>query len=88
MIPTAEEFFESKMWVNHKHPNYEDMIEFAKLHVTEALKAAEKSNFIDAVGISITPKSNNLHWTAYGSLGKIVYDKNAILNAYPLENIK
>lgn len=76
MIPTAKEFFESKMWVNHKHPNYEDMVEFAKLHVTEAL--ARASCNIDSE-----------YCFAYSS-ERDHYDdiKKSILNAYPLEEIK
>ena len=96
-IPTAKEFLEEKCYITNDgvediHDsllNVKDaMIEFAKLHVEAALKAAEKSNFINAEGISISPKSNNLHWTAYGNVGKITYNKDSILNAYPLDNIK
>ena len=90
IVPTAEAFCKTfkpsgKTWQENFH---ETMIEFAKLHVEAALKAAEKSNFINAEGISISPKSNNLHWTAYGNVGKITYNKDSILNAYPLDNIK
>ncbi len=60
----------------------------ARFHVKKALKAAEKADFIDAEGVSISPKSNNLHWTACGSIGDIVYKPNIILNAYNLDNIK
>lgn len=98
-IPTAEELFKkySNLYqFEEGNPEYlidkEDFItaikEFAKMHCKAALEAAEKSNFIDAKGISISPKSNNLHWTAYGSIGDIVYKKESILNAYPESNIK
>jgi len=46
------------------------MVEFAKLHVQEALKSASESVLID------------------GHPFEYELDKNSILNAYPLENIK
>ena len=49
------------------------MIEFAKLHVEAALKEAEKET---VKYISKTILELNM------------YNKNSILNAYPLENIK
>ena len=49
------------------------MIEFAKLHVEAALKEAEKET---VKHISKTILELNM------------YNKNSILNAYPLENIK
>lgn len=95
-IPTAEELLFDYS-VNDVVDNLDEqskeligfkVIEFAKLHVKAALEAAEKSNFINAKGISISPKSNKLHWTAYGSIGEIIYNKDTILNSYPLNNIK
>jgi len=46
------------------------MIEFTKLHVTEALKQASENVIIE------------------GHPFEYELDKNSILNAYPLENIK
>jgi len=90
MIPTVEEYLNTHRDIQSDY-DYETtkmMIEFAKLHVEAALQAAEKSDFIQADGISISPKSNNLYWSAYGNIGKIVYNKQVILNAYPLTLIK
>ena len=77
-IPTAEEFLKSKdynLGGNEELADglltnnvIEDMIEFAKLHVEEALKEAEIAG------------QNN-----WGNSKKM---KDAILNAYPLTNIK
>ena len=56
-----------------------DLIEFAKLHVEAALKAAsEKAEIKDDGNIN-----RNGDWSEY-----FVIDKDSILNAYPLENIK
>ena len=67
MIPTAEEFLETdKDW---NRTTAQMMIEFAKLHVEEALKQASEQVYVsDTVFCEI--------------------DKDSILNAYPLENIK
>ena len=82
-IPTAEEFLKSKdynLGGNEELADglltnnvIEDMIEFAKLHVEAALKEAEKET---VKHISKTILELNM------------YNKNSILNAYPLENIK
>ena len=60
-------------------------IEFAKLHVEAALKrASENSNLL------LTDKKGNTKTTggydAYGSVAAV--NKQSILNAYPLEQIK
>lgn len=93
-IPTAEEFlYQSKslhdMWDNTRGKGEWDEkaiinshIEFAKLHVEAALKAAsEKATTI------------NVYKTRWSGLTKESYielgvDTPAILNAYPLTNIK
>jgi hypothetical protein len=51
------------------------MIEFAKLHVEQALKEASENAKIIDVGIDY-------------SIIKWVADKDSILNSYPLENIE
>ena len=79
-IPTAEEFFEQHIQrgVNNTHSNYlNTAIEFAKLHVTEALKEASENAEIKTEEIG---GGLNIEWK--------VIDKNSILNAYPLENVK
>ena len=71
---TAEEFLNNQDFYDlHAIPEWSVkrvMIEFAKLHVTEALrKASEYAEITDN--------------------GRFPFiDKNSILNAYPLENIK
>ena len=71
-IPTAEEFKIIK-YSQNIYDDLEIMIEFAKLHVEAALKEAEKETI---KYISKTIIELNM------------YNKNSILNAYPLENIK
>jgi hypothetical protein len=69
MIPTAEKFLRGKPFsIESIHSN---MIQFAKLHVEAALKAA----------------SEDVELETYGSFGNSV-NKDSILNAYPIENIK
>lgn len=73
-IPTAEEFLEdnlsnpTKGWSEKKR-----LIEFAKLHVEAALKAAHKNAKVTSTGY---PQYN------------AVVTRYSIINAYPLENIK
>ena len=73
-IPTAEEF----LLLNNFKNNTEAMIEFAKLHVQAALKEASKN-----------AKCSD---DAIVDLGHTIIDayveKDSILNAYPLTNIK
>ena len=71
MIPTAEEFCNDMRYVTYSLD--EKLITFAKMHVEEALKEAEKET---VKHISKTILELNM------------YNKNSILNAYPLENIK
>jgi hypothetical protein len=68
-IPTAEEFLRGKPFSIESI--YNNMIEFAKLHVEAALKEA----------------SENAESYVIGGLTSEV-DKDSILNAYPLTNIK
>ncbi len=75
MIPTAEDLFnEYNIYTigGNKQKVIPLMIEFAKLHVQEALEqASEKAN----------PIQNLI--TGYCRI-----DETSIINAYPLENIK
>ena len=79
-IPTAEEFFISVVGENPDEFNgyiKECMIEFAKLHVEAALKeASEKASLTDFA----------YEFLQEGAPDAI--DKETILKAYPLENIK
>ena len=78
-IPTAEEFltisneFEVLETRKQEEVVTKTMIEFAKLHVEAALKEAEKET---VKHISKTILELNM------------YNKDSILNAYTLENIK
>lgn len=78
-LPTAEELLKLKETFDINHPTVsisdaiEAMIEFAKLHIEAALKAAsEKSTII---------RDEEFYTISY-------IDKNSILNAYPLTNIQ
>ncbi len=72
-LPTAYQFLTNFTDEPDDDTIYEAMVEFAKLHVEAALKAAsEKADII--------PDPNGMDWD--------VVDKDSILSAYPLENIK
>jgi hypothetical protein len=78
---TAEEFLEQKdnelgiTWSEDNESIIEVLKEFAKHHVTEALKAASEKAEIT--------------WDGLPTIGEFqIIDKESILNAYPLENIK
>ena len=72
LILTGKETYDSEYSTVSKHDALEAMIEFAKLHVEAALKAASEKYWETA-----TQGSNSIQ--GY---------HNDILNAYPLENIK
>jgi hypothetical protein len=55
------------------------MIEFAKLHVTKALEAASENATIDDIG---SPNCDG-EWMSCD-----IVNKDSILSAYPLDNIK
>ena len=96
MIPTVEEFLTKEL---SKLPTgtkgefvrlsadadkalYDAMIEFAKLHVKAALKlASEKAKQIEDP-YSYTGNTGSEYPADY------IIDKDSILNAYPLKNIK
>lgn len=77
-IPAASEFLESKriypdIVAQWECPTvYQMMVEFAKLHVTEALESAKY--ICDSKEVS--------------SMDVNEYYRESIINAYPLENIK
>jgi hypothetical protein len=71
-IPTAKELFDKMLSANGEVTSTEMMIEFAKLHVDSALKAAVKD-------VEIKPMKH---------VGFYMVDSGSILNSYPLENIK
>jgi hypothetical protein len=81
-IPTAEEFYDKKDINGLPMSFNEKMIEFAKLHVQEALKeASEKVRQIEDP-YAYTGNTGSEYPADY------IVDKDSILNAYPLTNIK
>ena len=79
MIPTAEEYLRSQSMNDRKLSEVilNTMIEFAKMHVTEALKQAYEKADLDFI------------YTEYGgNEPDAVINKESILTAYPLQNIK
>lgn len=79
-IPTAEEFLKQFELGNTGKIDIEDseeaIIEFAKLHVEAALKEASNKSYTEIVHTG----------RQFGTQTRV--NKNSILNAYPLENIK
>lgn len=75
-IPTAQEF---RTKATHRHGGIGaiDFIEFAKLHVKAALKAACENADMTEYSYQSAQEGSTME-----------IDKNSILNAYPLENIK
>jgi hypothetical protein len=81
-IPTAESFYDKKDKNGLPMSFNEKMIEFAKLHVEQALKAAsEKVRQIEDP-YAYTGNTGSEYPADY------IVDKDSILNAYPLTNIK
>lgn len=94
MVPTAEEFWLTKyfskstpekdcqkLWLDcnpQAKESIQIMVEFAKLHVQAALKAASKQ----------AKTKEDVAIFAEGSYRTQVVDKESILNSYPLKNIK
>jgi hypothetical protein len=74
-IPTAEEVWFKNTGNNINQMEYSAMIEFAKLHVEAALKAA----YNNSECVNKAKFSGDQNWQV---------DENSILNSYPLDNIK
>ena len=83
-IQTAEEFW-NKQSPMMNIPNA--MIEFAKLHVEAALKAASESRCINMYDKTWFAQSLEPSTKILDRVNITVY-KDSILNAYPLNNIK
>ena len=79
-IPTAEEFvanYKKQKYAKNEAPEFiENMIEFARLHVQAALEKASKE-----VKLEYMTLSNDMGYS-------YMINKNSILNAYPINNIK
>lgn len=90
-IPTAKEFLQDRAdarWLGgYDNVRPEDLIEFATLHVQAALKAVNEQVYLSTYSGEIKGR------TALGSGNNgnhpiVEINKDSILNAYPLENIK
>jgi hypothetical protein len=98
-IPTSEEFFGAdnglytQYSVKDKEGNfqsvcsYEKAIEFAKIQVEAALKAASESRCINMYGKTWFAQRIEVGIKLLDAVN-ITVDKNTIINSYPLENIK
>lgn len=84
-VITAQEFLDISFGENKavRSKITKDMIEFAKLHVQEALKQASEKSLMKDV-------NEDCHYEdEEGNFPEIYFiDKNSILNAYNLNNIK
>jgi len=95
-IPTAEEHFEGMQFSQNKEYNAKLIQEVAKksrehteLHVKAALEAASiKANAKGEGTGGLNTDRGNLYWTYAGNIGKVIIDKDSILNAYPLDKIQ
>lgn len=93
-IPTAEEFIKNldkdggEAWTEGSDTLALGLIEFAKLHVEAALKEASEKASAYGEGSSLSTHDSNFFYTFAGHIGKIKMNKDSILKAYPLTNIK
>lgn len=78
MIPTAKELFNKMLEENDECMSTEMMIEFAKMHVEEALKQASEKVIVNM--------KDGMDYYYEDYIEGI--DKASILNAYSLENVK
>lgn len=92
-IPTAEELFETEfhIWKEEYPEMYakskQKVIEFAKLHVEAALKAASESRCINMLGQTWFAQSLEPGTKVLDRIN-IIVDKDSIFNSYPLDQIK
>ena len=76
---TAKELFDKMLEENDECTSTEMMVEFAKMHVTEALKqASEKAELETEYENAVNPSMGSFE----------VVDKTSILDSYSLDNIK
>ena len=102
-LPTAEELMKKvanehsyetwgeMMYDTHEHSQIEytreAMIEFAKLHVQAALESAVENGKVRLANDWVR-KQETIHPNSLVGSITIKLDKQSILNAYPLDNIK
>jgi len=96
-LPTAEEFFAGEFQSVILKAKCNKIIEFTKLHVQAALKeASEKANWNCETKDSYFGDTNRGNYDFFDSDGDgdiyqvhfISVNKDSVLTAYPLENIK
>ena len=82
-MKTATEFFDEGNF-----NNVTDMlIEFAKMHVQEALKQASENSFVEYIDLETNEKFDYTDVLVDDNISADV-NKDSILNAYPLDLIK
>lgn len=90
-IPTAENFLKDFELGETGKVDIEDakqaIIEFAKLHVEAALKAASEKSYVEYIDLETKEVFDYTDVITDDGVGADV-NKNSILNSYPLENIK
>lgn len=95
---TAKEFLDTQVPENFNKPKFsfgdttrsvieKAMIEFAKYHVEKALEVASIESKLLVGGVEYEEYGIRAYDTFYRDTD-IYVDKDSILNAYPLENIK
>ena len=88
---TAEEFLKNNeeyyMEIEESPEIFEMMIEFAKLHVQEALKQASEKAFVEYIDLN-TDEIFDYTDVITDDDVEVNINKDSILNAYHLENIK
>ena len=86
-MKTAEEFLKENYKVKVGVTIEEVMIEFAKMHVQEALKQVSEKAFVEYIDLNTDEIFDYTDVIADDDVGVNV-NKDSILNAYSLENIK
>jgi hypothetical protein len=93
-MKTAEKFLNKKKYPSFNengglgiHYVKEAMIEFAKMHVQEALKQVSEKAFVEYIDLNTDEIFDYTDVIADDDVGVNV-NKDSILNAYSLENIK
>lgn len=93
-MDTAEKFLKKKKYPSFNengglgvHYVKEAMIEFAKLHTQEALKQASEKAFVEYIDLKTNEEFDYTDVLVDDNVGADV-NKDSILNAYSLDNIK
>lgn len=89
-MKTAEEFLRNSSVTSSDRHDFlskqELMIEFAKMHVQEALKQASEKAFVEYIDLNTDETFDYTDVITDDDVEANV-NKDSILNAYPLENI-